>query len=309
VLVRVANAPVSFGVFGPYAQDTSVSPARLLTDLASTGYTGIDLGPPDWLGTTSTLRASLDAAGLDLAGGWVDLPFADTSAYRARLPELDQALDLFVAGRGDDERWWPKPTLAISSRPVREQHPCAWTTRPDVGLDDGAWRALAANLADTVQRCRDRGLEPTFHPHVSTDIESVAETERLLDVTEVGLTLDTGHLLMGGGDPVKAFEGWADRINHVHLKDVHLDAALEAARAGENQDEVWGRNLFCALGDGDLDLGATMRAMRETGYQGWVVVEQDVVPGGEATYPAILDDQVRSRAALAAGGIDGPADG
>jgi inosose dehydratase len=313
VLVRVANAPVSFGVFGEYAQATSVQPAQLLADLARNGYTGIDLGPPDWLGTRSTLRSNLDDVGLDLAGGWVDLPFADTPAYRKRLPELDLALDLFVAGSGDDPAWWPKPTIAVTGRPERELHPCAWATRHDLGrdvsLDDDAWRALAANLGDAMLRCRDRGLEPTFHHHVSTDVESVAEIERLLDLTDIGLTLDTGHLLMGGGDPVTALRTWADRVNHVHLKDVLLDKALTAAREGADQDEVWRRNHFCALGDGDLDLDGTLRVLDEIGYAGWLVVEQDVVPGEATGYDAILDDQVRSRRVLSVAGVVGPADG
>jgi inosose dehydratase len=307
VRTRIANAPVSFGVFGIADADREPPrPERVLAELAALGYRGIDLGPPGWLGDAAHLRDNLDAAGLDVAGGWVDLPFHDDRGYRDRVPELDRALDLFVAGRGDDPAWWPRPTLAVTETPERRALPTHGAARPHIGLDDEGWRTLAVNVADASQRCRERGLEPTFHHHISSHVESPAEIDRLLDSTDIGLTLDTGHLLMAGGDPVDAFRRWGERINHLHVKDVHLTEVAEAVRSGADLDALWRCNPFCAVGSGDLDLDGTVAAIRALDLTGWVVVEQDIVPRPTDTFDAILADQALSIERLHAAGLPGP---
>ncbi len=290
--IRIANAPVSFGVFGLAAgPGLGLTADRLVAGLATAGYDGIDLGPPGWLGEGAELAARLGGAGLELCGGWVDLPFHDRVGYRAGRPGLTGALDLFVAGRSADAQWWPKPTLAVSGTPERESHPCGGGRVRDIGLDEGGWRTLAANVDDAVRMCRDRGLEPTFHHHVGTHVESPDEIERLLALTGVGLTLDTGHLLMAGGDPVTALRAWAGRINHVHVKDVRLDVVADAVDSGADMHEVWRRNPFCRLGAGDLDVAGVARARREIGSAGWVVVEQDLLPTPAHTLAGTFADQ------------------
>ncbi len=301
--IRIANAPVSFGVFGlTTGPGLGLTANRLVADLAAMGYDGIDLGPPGWLGADGELSRRLGDAALDLCGGWVDLPFHDDDAYRAAVPLLDTALDLFVAGRGAARAWWPKPTLAVTGTAERESHPCADGRLPEIGLDDAGWRSLAANVGDAARRCRDRGLEPTFHHHVGTHVEAPAEIERLLALTDIGLTLDTGHLLMAGGDPVTALRQWAGRINHVHIKDVRLDVVDRAVRAGADVRDLWGRNPFCRLGDGDLDLDAVVLGLRQIGYTGWLVVEQDLVPGPGHSLAAALADQEHNLLRLRAAG-------
>lgn len=315
VRIRVANAPVSFGIFGLASDDWKPPPPEvLLGSVGELGYTGIDLGPPGWLGDGVLLRARLDAAGLDLAGGWVDLPFYDDYAYREHLPDLDRALELFVAGRGQDPAWWPKPTLAITGTPGREAHVGGGADHPEIALDDDQWRCVGTNVDDAASRCRDVGLEATFHHHAGTHVESLAEIERLLSESAVGLTLDTGHLLMAGGDPATAFRRWGDRINHVHVKDVHLTEVHAAMRAGADLHGVWRRNPFCVLGEGSLDLRATVDALSEMGYVGWVVVEQDVVPGPGDAFEDILAAQSLSLSRLtsclpAGSGAVGPTHG
>lgn len=303
--IRVANAPVSFGIFGLAPGDWQPPPARaLLASVAALGYTGFDLGPPGWLGDETLLRTRLDEVGMDLAGGWVDLPFGDDTAYRDRLPDLDRALALFVAGRGRDPAWWPKPTLAITGTPAREAHLGGSAAYPEIALDDDQWRRVGANVDDALARCRDVGLEPTFHHHAGTHVESPSEIERLLESSDIGLTLDTGHLLMAGGDPATAFRAWGDRINHVHVKDVRVPEVDAAVRDGADMHEVWRRNPFCPLGDGSLDLPATVSALRELDYEGWVVVEQDVIPRAGDELDDILAAQAVSLSRLTAAGLD-----
>jgi inosose dehydratase len=153
-----------------------------------------------------------------------------------------------------------------------------------------------------VARCRARGYEPTFHHHTATYIEAQWEIERLLEISDVGLCLDTGHLLLGRGDPITAIREWADRINHVHLKDARLDRLEEIVAQAAPVQEIWRRKAFCALGDGDIDIERVLGALAEIGYSGWLVVEQDVLPDADnPNEPA--EDQRRNREYLRGHGL------
>jgi inosose dehydratase len=153
-----------------------------------------------------------------------------------------------------------------------------------------------------VERCREREYEPTFHHHTATYIEAHWEIERLLEISDVGLCLDTGHLLLGRGDPVKAIRDWAGRINQVHLKDARSAKLEEIVAEAAPVQEIWRRKAFCALGDGDIDIEQVLAELADIGYAGWLVVEQDVLPDPEnPDQPAA--DQRRNREYLRAHGI------
>ena len=78
----------------------------------------------------------------------------------------------------------------------------------------------------------DHGVSQVLHPHVDTLIEQADELDRFLDGCDVALCLDTGHLTIGGADPVAIAECRSERIGLVHLKDVDEAAArTSAARA------------------------------------------------------------------------------
>ena len=167
--VRVANAPVSFGVFELSIGATGLpGPEEVVAAIAASGYDGIDLGPPGFLGRPGELRRRLDAAGLDLAGGWVELRFSDPEGLQADLAALDEGLDLFEDGASRDRNWRPKPTLADAGSPERRANPGRGKDMPEIGLDDVGWKRRAGDVADAADRCRAPGFQPTFHHHAST---------------------------------------------------------------------------------------------------------------------------------------------
>ena len=294
-MIRVANAPVSFGVFDLAGQRAGqADPDVLLDGLRQAGYRGIDLGPVGFLGSVDDLRARLDRFEFDLAGGWVDLPFTDDDAFAAGLPGLDAALDVMLAGA--DPTCPPRPTLACSGSAERAANP--GTTDPALRLPDEVWPGYARNVARAVEHCRTRGLEPAFHHHACTYVEAPAEIERLLDLTDVGLCLDTGHLLLGGGDPVAALREWGPRVNQLHVKDARTEVLRQVVAQRGGMREVWERGAFCPLGDGDLDLPGFLAAVRDCGYSGWLVVEQDVLPGPEDTLASLMSTQAGNRSTL-----------
>ncbi|RQW82397.1 sugar phosphate isomerase/epimerase family protein, partial [Micromonospora globispora] len=147
-------------------------------------------------------------------------------------------------------------------------------------LPASGWPGFAARVQQAVDRCRDRGLEPVFHYHLGTDVETEAEADRLLELTDVAVCLDTGHLRLAGGDPVAAVHRWAGRIGQVHLKDADLAVHQRIREAGGGLTEVVAAGGFCALGTGDVDFAGVLRGLDEIGYTGWLVIEQDAPAEG-----------------------------
>ncbi|WP_368499829.1 sugar phosphate isomerase/epimerase family protein [Herbiconiux sp. A18JL235] len=297
----VAGAPVSFGVFELTPAGAQTVTADEMTEaLAETGYAGIDLGPAGFLGEGDALRQRLERSGLELAGGWVQLPFSDDEAFEAALGGLDEALELFSDAAEAGPSRLPLPTLADDGSGARRAAP----GRGDVAdpLGDDGWRRLYANVARAAARVRAAGFEPTFHHHAGTYVESPEEVDRFLAHVDVGLTLDTGHLMIAGGDPLDAVRRWSDRINHLHLKDVDGAELRRVLAAGGEMREVWSSTSFVAFGRGDIDLAAVMTALDERGYEGWIVVEQDVLNGPDVSLDRFraerIADQLHNRDAL-----------
>lgn len=269
--VALANAPVSYGAFELTVGIVPGVPdgGTVLDEVASAGYAGIDLGPLGYLGTGNGLAQNLARRGLGLAGGFFELPFSEPAMMDEALDSLTALLDAFDAVSAQDGLE-PRPTLsALGSR--------------SRGFDAETWKRFAEGVERAVGRCRDRGYEPTFHHETGNQVESPGEIEKVLELTTIGLCLDTGHLLLGGGDPSKAIKEWRPRINHLHLKDAHRAVVEQIVRESAPVSEIWKRKAFCRLGDGDLDVDAILDSIRGS-YSGWIVVEQDTLPepGGQA---------------------------
>jgi inosose dehydratase len=170
-------------------------------------------------------------------------------------------------------------------------------------LDAAGWKSLVRNVNDAVRRCADRGWTATLHHHTCTDVESPAEIDRLLADTEIDITLDTGHLIVGGGDPVQAVSRWSGRINHLHLKDARSAVISAALESGAGMIEVWSQRVFVPIGDGDLNVAGVVSALKQSGYSGWAVVEQDIIAGPEDSFADMLADQRQNYQALVALGF------
>jgi inosose dehydratase len=292
-MIGVANAPLSYGAFEmTVGTDFAVpEPKPVLEAIAAAGYAGTDLGPPGYLGEGDVLRERLAASGLDLVGGFVPMRFSDADGYAEDTAGLRHTLDLFDAVGEKGAR----PVLCDAGGPERVANPGRGGEDASLRLDDARWRVLADNVERATDEARRRGYEPVFHHHTSTYVEGLPEIERLLADTDVPLLLDSGHLLVAGGDPVAALRDWHQRIAAVHIKDVRLDvlAGVKAERA--DTLTAWRRGLFCALGAGDVDLAGFCAALTERGYDGWVVVEQDRVLDDAGAFAGAAAEQRANR--------------
>ena len=303
--IAVANAPVSYGAFElTVGRDPDVPRGEaVLNQVQSAGYAGIDLGPVGYLGNKERLGESLAGHDLGLAGAYVELPYADHDTLEQALPQLDAVLDTFDAVQGYLPGPSPRPTLADSGSPLRGLLPGRSVTDPALGYDADGWRRFAAGLARVVARCRDRGYEPTFHPETGTHVEAPWEIERVMEVSDIGLCLETGHMLLGGGDPVAMLAELGDRVNHVHLKDARLSVMNTIIADRAPVTEIWTREAFCALGDGDLDTDAVLNGLRRISFSGWLVVEQDILPRSAERFSRAAAEQRYNRGFLAARGL------
>ena len=250
---RVANAPLSYGAFEiTVGTDFQVpDPVDVLGAIGDAGYVGTDLGPPGYLGEGDTLQQRLANHRLDLVGGFVPVRFSEREHWDADLDGLTHTL---AALRRPPARPAPGPVLCDAGGPER-------IANPGRGGDDQARASTtpAGRRSSTASRAppsiaREAGYEPVFHHHTSSYVEGLPEIERFLEDTEVDLLLDSGHLAVAGGDPVQGLKDWRERVGVVHLKDTRMDVLQQVREERADMISAWRRGLFCALGDGDVDL-------------------------------------------------------
>jgi inosose dehydratase len=301
----VANAPVSYGAFEiTVGHDPNVPDGiSVLDQVAEAGYAGIDLGPVGYLGSGARLGELLAERNLGLAGAYLELPYADHDALAQAMGDLDALLATFDAVRPFLPGPAPRPTLADAGSRERRGRPGRSATQPALGLDHDGWRAFAEGLARVTGRCRDRGYEPTFHPETGTYVEAPWEIEEVLDRSDIGLCLETGHMMLGGGDPVAMLRDWGERVNHVHLKDAVRSVMAGIVADGAPVTEIWSREAFCALGRGDLDVAGILDGLRGISFGGWLVVEQDILPRSRERFAQAAAEQRHNREFLTERGI------
>jgi inosose dehydratase len=292
--VRIANAPLSYGAFemtvGVFPNVPG--PDALLGEMASAGYEGTELGPPGYLGEADELAARLERHALALTGGWNRVHFSEPERWDHDRAELERALALFDAAKAGPDA---HPVFGDGGSEARRANPGRGRDDRSLGLDDAGWRRFADGVARAQELVRAHGYEPTFHAHTATHVEAPWEIERLLELTDVGLLVDTGHLLAGGSDPIQALRDWGERVNYVHVKDVRLDVLRRAIDERADMLEAWRRGIFCELGEGDVDLPGFFAELERSGYEGWIVVEQDRIPRDDEVLSESAEAQVRNR--------------
>jgi len=161
-------------------------------------------------------------------------------------------------------------------------------------LDDAHWNAIFTNLDRLADAAARRGLLVVLHPHVGTMVETPDDLERVLTGSAVRLCLDTGHLLIGGTDPVELVRAVPERIAHVHLKDVDQALAARVTAGDLTYMQAVAQRMYTPLGQGDVDIAAIVTALRENGFDGWFVLEQDTILDAEPVEGGPLDDVIAS---------------
>ena len=167
--------------------------------------------------------------------------------------------------------------LADAERPERAAISGQFALIAENGLSTEQLDRAAERLERAVERCAERGLRAALHPHAATFIESEAETEAILERTspELGLCVDTGHTVVGGADPIQLVHRHADRLTHLHLKDVDAGVLGRLRRGEIDMDEAWAEGIFCPFGEGVVPLAEFLALPEVRGLEGYAVLEQD----------------------------------
>ena len=278
--IRIANAPCSWGALEFDLAAPAPGYVEVLDEMAATGYAGTELGDFGFMPTDpGRLRGELARRGLALLAAFVPVALADPAAQAAGAEVAVRTARLLAAA--SDAR--PLIVLADDngSGAMRREH--AGRVLPEHGLRDAQWDTFAAGAVRVARAVLDAtGLRTVFHHHCAGWVETPAEIDALMRRTDpglLGLCLDTGHLTYGGGDPLATLSRYADRVWHVHFKDCDPAVARQARERGWDYFEAVRRGIFCELGRGSVDFPAVATALAARGYGGWVVVEQDVLPG------------------------------
>ncbi|MER7243828.1 sugar phosphate isomerase/epimerase [Kribbella sp. NPDC000426] len=259
---RIAGAPISWGVCEVPGWGWQYDPATVLAEMRDAGLAATEFGPDGFLPEDPAEKAkTLADVGLRAVGGFVPVVLHDPSYDPA--PVVATALEGFVAAGAT--------TLVLAAATGQE----GYDDRPV--LDETGWTTLLANLDKLSAAAAASGVLATIHPHVGTMVENSDDVERVLSGSAIGLTLDTGHLLIGGVDPVALAVKHTDRIRHTHLKDVDATWAARVQAGTISYTDAVRQGMYRPLGAGDIDIATIVTTLENSGYNGWYVLEQDTI--------------------------------
>lgn len=218
---------------------------QALQDIAAAGYEGVELFDGNLVELGDGLAGELERAGLALTGVYSGGNLVFGEVLGEELWRIRRACELGAAAGAEH--------LVVGGGAQRAG-----------GATDADYDALGRALDEVAQIARGHGLTPSYHPHMTTMAESPEQIERVLSRSEIAFCPDTGHLILGGGDPAELLRRWAGRIELIHLKDVTAEGG------------------FVPLGDGVMELDAVFAAIEEIGFDGWLGVELDGWDGDPA---------------------------
>jgi inosose dehydratase len=278
--IPIGNAPCSWGVLEFELEGTAAGYVRVLDEIAETGYAGTELGDWGFMPTDpSLLRQAVHARGLTLLGAFVPVMLKDPSAHAAGVEAALRTAQLLVRAEG------ASPFIVLADEngkiPARTQN--AGRIQPEHSLSPVEWQ-IAAEGAEKVARAvrQETGLRTVFHHHCAGYVETPTEIDTLLRLTDpdlLGLCLDTGHYCFGGGNPLEFLRQYFPRIWHIHFKDCQPGVAARSRQEGWDYFTSVRNGIFCELGKGEIDFSAFKTELEKLGYTGWIVVEQDILPG------------------------------
>jgi len=279
-IIGVGNAPCSWGVLEFDLEGNAPGYERVLEEMTASGYTGTELGDWGFMPTEpDALKRVLEDHQLSMLGAFVPVALGNPEAlHPGRKTALETAR--LLAAVSDES-----PVIVLSDQngtePTRTQN--AGRILPSMAFTETQWET-AAHAANQIALSvyEETGLHTVFHPHCAGFIERPEEVDMFMDATHpriLKLCVDTAHCAYGGGNPIDVIRRYGDRIGHVHFKGYHEGIATECRENGLNYFQAIERGVFCELGQSTIDFQAVLDALNQIDYEGWIVVEQDVLPG------------------------------
>ena len=260
----IASAPVSWGIIEIPDWGYQMSVDRVLGEAASLGLSAMEAGAEGFLPEDpEEVSDILNNYGLGLVGGFVPAILHVPDKRDEQLSHVEQRADFFATAGAD--------VLVLAAFPDSDDF------GPLVEIDDEGWKELFENLSRVEEIVGRYGLTGVLHSHYGTAVETKDQLWRFLERSDMGLCLDTAHLVIGGSDPLEIAEKAADRVKLVHLKDVDTELARQMASRDIGFKEAAQKGAFLPLGDGNVNIARLLELLERAGYSGWYVLEQDSV--------------------------------
>ena len=279
-----ASAPDSWGVLDYPGPSWDQSYEKMLDEMVAAGYTGSELGPYGFFPTDpKILKPQLEKRKLKLLGSFVPVVLSDPASAGIAVEHIRKVGNLLSALKA--------PFLVLADAQSEERDRISGRVPADgsASLTPAQWKNVAKVVEEAAKVASEYGLDLVFHPHVATYVETPKECERFFDVTShtgVGLCLDTGHCVYGGGDAVAEADKFRSVLRFVHIKDVDDEVLKQARRKKLTFEQAIEEKVFTIIGKGSIDFPAFFRLLAKNNYSGWMVVEQDVKFGATAIPPA-----------------------
>ena len=279
-MIKIANAPCSWGVLEFELEGKAAGFRQVLDEIRETGYQGTELGDWGFMPVApKELRKELDNRSLAMVGAFVPVFLKDESKHAAGVENAVKTAKL-MADAGYPDAFI---VLADENGSVNERTLNAGRVTSSMGLTEIEWKVFAQGANMVAREVKEKtGLRTVFHHHCAGYVETPYEIERLLSLTDpslVGLVLDMGHYMFGGGEPLQALRKHKDRIWHIHFKDCQPVIAENSRKEKWDYFKSVANGVFCELGKGSVDFKAIVKVLHDWNYSGWIVVEQDVLPG------------------------------
>jgi inosose dehydratase len=260
-LARVASAPISWGICEVPGWGAMLPTPRVLSEMAAFGFTATELGAPGFLPTDpDAVKDELAGYGMTLLGGFTPVVLHDPAFRDATIAQATATAELFERAGAT------KFVSAVVLDPD-------WSVPRPLTAEEQRHMIDMFGVIDEI--CAEHGLEQVLHSHVQTLVETRDDVNRVLDGCDVHWCLDTGHLAIGGVDPVAFAKEAMERVGHVHLKDVRLDMVGPVLARETTLMAATQAGLFTPLGQGDVDIAGVVQTLEGAGYDGWYVIEQD----------------------------------
>jgi inosose dehydratase len=279
-MIKIANAPCSWGVLEFELEGKAPNYIQVLNEIKETGYEGTELGDWGFMPTIpDKLKAELTDRKLTMVGAFVPVLLKDKSKHNEGINTAIKTAKLMRdAGYPDSFI-----VLADENGSIPERTKNAGRITPELALSKDEWQTFSEGANELARRVKNEtGLRTVFHHHCGGYIETPEEVDKLMHLTDpnlLGLVLDMGHYKFGGGDPFEALKKYSDHIWHIHFKDCDDKIAAQSRKEKWDYFESVRNGVFSELGKGSVGFGAIADELKKMNYQGWIVVEQDVLPG------------------------------
>lgn len=275
--INIAGAPISWGVCEVPNWGHQMEPSRVLREMSELGLGATEFGPDGFLPIQPELKAAiLKEHNMIAVGGFV--PVVLHRADHDPVPAVEEELKSYEAAGAK--------VLVLAANSGIDGYDMSLPV-----LNEEEWQTLFTNLNRLQTVAAKVGVKAVLHPHVGTMIETQEHINKVLNGSTIPFCLDTGHMIIGGTDPVQFAQAHADRVAHSHLKDVDLSWATKVQRKELTYYDAVTKGLYRPLGQGDVDIRSIVRSLIKSGYAGWFVLEQDnvVLAEPEANQGPIAD--------------------